>query len=104
MDSLTLLDQARSSGLIVRAEGSCLIVRGPRRLEALARQLLDAKPTLMPLLLCDRCGAASGRMVPTYWTRWRQVVCVPCAALLASQFDQDNTWPSAPWSDGEVAS
>lgn len=50
MDAVALLAEARAAGLEVRAEGDRLIIRGPRRAEAVARRLLDAKPVLMPVL------------------------------------------------------
>lgn len=45
-----LLDQARAAGLTVRAEGDRLKVRGPRRAEALAQELLARKAEVMALL------------------------------------------------------
>jgi hypothetical protein len=50
MDVMSLLTKARSKGLDVRAEGNKLVVRGPRSVEKLARQLLDRKAEVMPLL------------------------------------------------------
>lgn len=50
MDSLTLLDEARTAGLDVTADGDRLVVRGPKCLEALAKQLLARKPELLGLL------------------------------------------------------
>lgn len=51
MDPVALLHHAKREGLRVRADGDKLVVRGPRRLEPLARQLLDHKPEVMALLV-----------------------------------------------------
>jgi hypothetical protein len=64
----TLLEQAQAVGLEVRADGDRLVVRGPQSAEALARQLLAHKGTLMRLISapladvianepCDVCGS-----------------------------------------------
>ena len=45
-----VLAEARAGGLEVRAEANRLVVRGPRVLEALARELLEQKPTVLGLL------------------------------------------------------
>jgi hypothetical protein len=50
MDSLTLLDEARTAGLEVTADGDRLVVRGPKCFEALVKQLLARKSELMGLL------------------------------------------------------
>jgi hypothetical protein len=50
MEAMSLLAKARSTGLDVRVEGNELVVRGPRKAEKLAHQLLDYKDELMPLL------------------------------------------------------
>jgi hypothetical protein len=50
MDDMKMLAEARLAGLTVRAEGGRLIVRGPRRLEAMARRLLSRKAELLKLL------------------------------------------------------
>ncbi len=50
MDTLTLLLRARGAGLIVTAEGDTLTVRGPRRLESLAMEVLAHKPVLLAAL------------------------------------------------------
>jgi len=53
MDALILLRQAVTEGLEVQAEGDRLVVRGPVRLESLARALLEHKAELLPLLIWD---------------------------------------------------
>jgi hypothetical protein len=50
MDSLTLLDEARTAGLEVTADGDRLVVRGSKCLEALAKQLLARKSEMLALL------------------------------------------------------
>jgi hypothetical protein len=50
MDSLALLINAHAAGLQVRAEGERLIVRGPKRLTALAQQLLSQKAEVLEAL------------------------------------------------------
>lgn len=47
MGSLMILQRAREAGLEVRARGDRLVVRGPRKLEALARVLLDHKTEVL---------------------------------------------------------
>jgi hypothetical protein len=53
MDALTLLQQARAAGLTVLAQGDRLCIRGPRRAEALARQLLDHKVAVLAALATE---------------------------------------------------
>lgn len=50
MDGLELLAEARRAGLTVRTEGGRLIVRGTRRLEAVAKCLLSRRAELLGLL------------------------------------------------------
>jgi hypothetical protein len=50
MDIVTLLREAESAGLQVRADGDRLVVRGPRSLEPLAKRLLERKADLLPLV------------------------------------------------------
>ncbi len=50
MDGLMLLRQARLAGLHVRGDGDRLVVRGPRRLEPIARTLLAEKPRILRAL------------------------------------------------------
>ncbi|SRR5260221_997570 len=53
MDGLTLYKEALAAGLEVRAAGEKLVVRGPRRLAPLARELLAQKPVIMALLAAE---------------------------------------------------
>ncbi|MGO9179405.1 MAG: hypothetical protein ACLQBX_02160 [Candidatus Limnocylindrales bacterium] len=50
MDGVTLLLQARLAGLRVSASGGTLVVKGPRRLEPMARTLLAQKPRILQAL------------------------------------------------------
>ena len=50
MDGLTLLAEARDSGLEVRADGDRLVVRGPKEAEAIALRLIDHKAEVLPLV------------------------------------------------------
>ena len=54
----TVLDQARTVGLEVRVEADRLVVRGPRRHEAIARQLLAHKPAVITLLAEEEAEVA----------------------------------------------
>ena len=51
MGSLTLLEHARAAGLVVRADGDRIVVRGPSTAAALAQQLLARKHEILPLLV-----------------------------------------------------
>ena len=88
MDGVALLTVARTAGLTVWAEEERLIVRGHKRLAALARQLLSHKSEILPLLerreertapsphlfvvshaglpLCPQCGARQWLQGLTY--------------------------------------
>ena len=50
MDGMSLLAEARASGLEVRADGDRLVVRGPRQAEAVALRLLERKADVLPLV------------------------------------------------------
>lgn len=50
MDVLTLLDEARRTGLDVTVDGHRLVVRGPRRAEHLAKQILARKEEVLVVL------------------------------------------------------
>jgi hypothetical protein len=54
MDGLMLLRRAHASGLSVEAEGDRLVIRGPRRADAMARLLLAHKSTVMAALRTDQ--------------------------------------------------
>lgn len=50
MDALSLLEQAKVSGVVVQVYGDKLVVRGPKRCETLALQLLAHKADVLPLV------------------------------------------------------
>jgi hypothetical protein len=50
MDGVALLTEAYAAGFQVRAEDERLIVRGPKRLAALAQQLLSHKEEILKVL------------------------------------------------------
>jgi hypothetical protein len=50
MSPLDLLSEARAAGLVVTTDGDKLLIRGPKRADALARQLLAQKAEVLPLL------------------------------------------------------
>ncbi len=50
MDGITLLQQAHAAGLKVIAEGNQLKIRGPRRAELIAKQLIAHKPVVLDAL------------------------------------------------------
>jgi hypothetical protein len=62
MDGVTLLGEAREAGLAVTAEGDTLVIRGPKRAEAIALLLIENKPTVMTAL-------ASGGADAPWWRR-----------------------------------
>jgi hypothetical protein len=59
MDALNLLEQAREAGLDVHADGEKLVVRGPKKAELLARELLDHKAEVLPLLAVQAAPQAT---------------------------------------------
>lgn len=52
------LAEARAAGLEVRTAEERLVVRGPRAQEALARQLLEAKPAVLAILAAEEAEVA----------------------------------------------
>ena len=64
MDSLTLLEQARSAGLVVMVRNDKLVVRGPRQLGALAEQLLSHKTEVLNALALEALRPAD---LPADW-------------------------------------
>lgn len=49
-----VLREAQAAGLVIQAEGDRLIVRGPRRLHAVAQEVLRHKPEVLALLATER--------------------------------------------------
>jgi hypothetical protein len=64
MDSLTLLEQARSAGLTVIVRNDKLVVRGPRQFSALAEQLLSHKTEVLNALALESFRPAD---LPAQW-------------------------------------
>jgi hypothetical protein len=56
--AVTVLTEARVAGLEVRAETGQLVVRGPRSLGAVARQLLERKGEVLALLAAEDADVA----------------------------------------------
>jgi hypothetical protein len=50
VEILTLLDRAHAAGLSLSAEGDQLVIKGPRSADALARELIDRRLEVLPLL------------------------------------------------------
>jgi hypothetical protein len=53
VDGVTLLREARHAGLRVEARDGQLVVSGPRRLEAVVRRLIEAKPSILDAIESD---------------------------------------------------
>ena len=70
MVGVTLLAEARAAGLEVRAESERLIVRGPSSAEALARRLLDNKPTVFVELEAEQAWATVEAIATEGRRRW----------------------------------
>jgi hypothetical protein len=78
MDGLILIGEAVAAGLTVRADGNTLIVRGPKKLEAIAHRLLLNKALVLAALRstlspCSRCGCIFG-----WQTMSGRIACVEC--------------------------
>ena len=56
--AVSLLAEARSAGLEVRAEPDRLVVRGPRHAEPLAKRLLERKGEVLALLAAEDAEVA----------------------------------------------
>ena len=69
MDGLTLLKEARAEGLRVSADGDRLVIRGPRRADAVARGLLFHKTDVLVSLEAAKTNAwdvvAARRLIRT---------------------------------------
>jgi hypothetical protein len=70
MDGLILLHRARDAGLAVAAEGDKLVIRGPKRAEAIARLLIEHKPEVMAALVPAKAASeAEQDPAPASWRR-----------------------------------
>ena len=61
MDGMTLLEEARAAGLTVLADGTRLVVRGPRAAEAMARRLLERKVEVLAALAAPIAARSAGQ-------------------------------------------
>lgn len=60
MDGLTLLNEARGSGLVVTVDGDRLKIRGPRHLEPLVQLMIAHKAAVIRGLEGEIVGDAAG--------------------------------------------
>jgi hypothetical protein len=70
--SLTLLDRARAAGLSVAARGDRLVIKGPRRAEPIARELMGRKAKVLALLAGPPQGPPAASPPMSY--PWREVL------------------------------
>ena len=99
MDALTLLRDARRAGLEVSTRGQRLVVRGPRRLEPVAEQLLAQKSAVVKAIADERevawrvkamrPQATTSGAIPLLIARpgasWRPGSCCSCGGQLGGQ-------------------
>jgi hypothetical protein len=104
-----LLNRLRSLGVELRPDGDRIRWQAPvgvltSELHAAAKALRNDLLVLLTQepITCVRCGAG-GRLVPTYWSRWREALCPSCVDLIVERFDHEG-WPPVPWDDDEVLS
>lgn len=64
MDGLSLLKQAQAAGLAVEAQGDKLVIRGPKRAEALALELIQQKAAVMAVLTASSVREAIANQRP----------------------------------------
>jgi hypothetical protein len=64
MDGLTLLEQARTAGLTLIVQGGKLVIRGPRRADRLAEQLLARKGEILDALTLESLTPSN---LPSEW-------------------------------------
>jgi hypothetical protein len=67
MDGMTLLTTARAAGLVVAATGERLVIRGPRRAEPVALQLLENKTLVHDALLAEAGLHTTPADLPADW-------------------------------------
>ena len=78
MDGLTLLRRARDAGLDVAADGNKVVIRGPKRAEAIARLLIEHKPEVMAALAAaERTPDAWNDSAPPIIARARAALIIP---------------------------
>lgn len=85
MGGVTLLAEARSAGLRVRAEGERLVIEGPRAAAPLAERLTAQKGKVLHALMAERRDPAAdwwadspAAVAPIVWTPPREC-CGPVA-------------------------
>jgi hypothetical protein len=92
-----VLREAQAAGLLIQADGDRLLVRGPKRLQAMAQEVLRHKPEILALLATERDEIAwraarmqgqilLGKPIPVLVARASQAGpgrCVSCGADLA---------------------
>jgi hypothetical protein len=61
MEIIALIKEARDAGLTALVEGDELIVRGPRRLGSLARELIGQKAAVLAALSAECHGSIAGQ-------------------------------------------
>src|SRR5689334_11527079 len=90
MDGIKLLEQARDAGLAVAVNGDKLVIRGPRRAEAVARLLMARKAEVMAVI----AGAdAQDDVVATHWREiYRDVLTM--RALYDEETARRHAWAS----------
>jgi hypothetical protein len=73
MGGLTLLDRARAAGLSVTAEGKRLVIRGPKRADTIARELITHKVEVLAALGAPPPDPSVWRSVLPFWPiPWRE--------------------------------
>jgi hypothetical protein len=94
-----VLREARAAGLLIRADGDRLLVRGPKRLQATAQEVLRHKPEILVHLATERDEVAwrasamqvqvlPGKPVPFLVARVSQTgsgQCLSCGEELAPE-------------------
>jgi hypothetical protein len=89
MDGMTLLEEARSAGLTVRAEGGRLVIRGPKRAADLAHRLLANKDRIIAALdRPDRPDRPKAEEAPAPTLAWSQAEAEHLLAELQSQVER----------------
>jgi hypothetical protein len=86
MDGLKLLQEAKAAGLAVSVDGDKLVIRGPRKAEAIAKLLLEHKPAVIEALQQASRQHDQADAAPCLWcrraSRWLSVyrveVCGEC--------------------------
>ena len=97
-----LLQRAEAAGIRFHLdEGDRIVASGPRDDERLIAELREYRGTILAILqgkACSRCAETGERLVGTYWTKWRQALCVACVPRVVAGFEL-NGWPSVRWEE-----